>query len=83
VSRGGGFTIAGNRNRSRIFALSALLVWSAGDARASRTMAAHAVLLGPSSFETAGILRQVLRSLPPQDEELVFNQSKSLCQGAS
>jgi hypothetical protein len=51
------------------------MVRSAGNARASRTMAARVALLGPSSFETAA-----RRVRPPQDEDLVLNQSKSLCQ---
>jgi hypothetical protein len=40
------------------------MVRSAGNARASRTMAARAAPPGPASFETAG------KSRPPQDEEV-------------
>jgi hypothetical protein len=62
----------------RDFDSFSLMVRSAGDARTSRTMAARVALLGPSSFETAA-----RRARPPQDEELVLNQSTSLCQSTS
>jgi hypothetical protein len=65
---------AGDVSLHRDFDSFSLMVRSAGDARASRTMAASAAPPG-LSFETAG------KSRPPQTRKSVLNQSKPLCQG--